>query len=218
MKNLKKPALTAIAATMLATSAIVPSVAQAEISASASIASMYYWRGYDLGQGDPAFSGDIMYTADNGFYTGVWGSSGDAVLGNEYDLFVGYGGESGDFSYDISFWAYFNPSSDVSFGDAEDVVVSLGYGPVAFTLYESTSDSDAPEDGRYYSFDYTAGDFNFLIGNHENRDGNDDDTHIQIGYSYNDNLSFIVSKFLDDDDGRVEDDVQFVVRYSLDIK
>jgi len=207
----KKIVISSVAAAVLAASTF-SGVANAEVSASLNVASMYLWRGVDLGQGDPAISGDIQYS-NSGFYTGIWGSSGDAELGNEYDLFIGYGGGAGDFSYDVSYWTYVYPSSDIDVGDAEDLVFSLGYGPASLTVYESLSDDDGV-DARYVTLGYGVGKFSFLIGQHD--DGAVKSEHVQLGYSYNDNLSFAVSKFLDDD--LFDDDAQFLVSYSVDIK
>jgi hypothetical protein len=170
------------------------------------------WRGFDLSAGSAAISGDIVFSS-GGAYGGVWASSGDDLLGQEYDLFFGYGGEAGDFSYDVSYWTYVYPSSDIDPGDAEDIVIGLGYGDFAFTLYENISEESGAEDTRYFTFDYTAGDFNFLIGTHD--DGSDTYSHFQVSYAYNDNLSFTASA---GDSDFYDDDPIFNILYSFDLK
>lgn len=206
----KKIVINSVATAVLSASAF-SGVANAEVSASFNVANMYLWRGVDLGQGDAAISGDLTYS-NSGFYTGIWGSSGDAELGNEIDLYLGYGGGFGDFSFDISYWTYIYPSSDIEIGDADDLVISLGYGPASFTVYEALADEGAG--ARYINLGYGVGPYSFAIGQHD--DGTDTSEHVQLGYSYNDNLSFAVSKFLDDD--MFDDDFQFLVSYSVDIK
>lgn len=203
-------------AVVLASTTFVPT-AQAEVSASVSAANMYLWRGIDLGAGDAAISGDITYS-NGGFYTGIWGSSGDAATGNEYDLYLGYGGEAGNFSYDVSYWTYIYPSSDIGFDDAADLVVSLGYGGANFTVYENISEESGADDTRYITLGYDVSDYSFLVGQHDN--GTDTAAHVQASYAYNENVSFTASKFLDENLGEAEldDDVQFVVSYSFDIK
>ena len=104
--------------------------AHAEVSAAVGAANMYYWRGLDLGAGDPMVWGDLKVSG-GGAYAGIWGASGDAVNGQEYDLYAGYGGEAGDFKYDISVWSYAYPSVEVDPGDLVEVVGMIGYGPVA---------------------------------------------------------------------------------------
>jgi len=77
MKTLK----TAILAATLSTAAIgVAPVAMADVSASATVSTSYLWRGYDLGSGTPAFSADLVYSHESGFYGGLWISSGDRDL------------------------------------------------------------------------------------------------------------------------------------------
>jgi uncharacterized protein (TIGR02001 family) len=87
-----------------------------EVSASASVASMYLWRGQDLGNGAAAVSGDLTASM-GGAYAGVWTSSGDTAAGQEYDLYVGFGGEAEDFSYDLSIWTYTYSGDDTVNGE-----------------------------------------------------------------------------------------------------
>ena len=207
-KNLK---LSAVAAAVLAGSSFVTTAAHAEISASVGVANKYLWRGVDLGQGDAAVSGQIDYSTA-GFYTGVWASSGDAELGSEYDYFIGYGGAAGGFSYDVSYWTYIYPSSDIDFGDAADLVISLGFAGVGLTVFENLEDDGAGS--RYINLGYSFDKYGISIGQHDT--GEITSEHIQLDYSYNDNLSFAASKFLDDD--LFDDDVQFLVSYSIPLK
>lgn len=216
MKITKSVLASAVSAALLSAAAFAP--AHAEISASAAVSNIYLWRGYDLGgtNGSPAVSGDIMFSNDSGVYAGVWGSSGDASLGTEYDVFAGWGGEFGSVSVDLSYWSYIYPNSDgvdgaeLGFGDLADIVLSVGTGPVAVTLYEAI-EGDDEEEYRYYTVDYSMDDVSFMYGVHDYEDS-DNASHIQIGYSYDDNISFAVSKFVDGEDA---DNVNFLVSYSL---
>jgi len=56
--------------------------------------------------------------------------------------------------------------------------------------------------------------FSALVGHHS-YDIAEDETHLDLSYAYNDNLSFTVSQFLD---GVDDDDPKFQVSYSFDIK
>lgn len=85
----------------------------AEISATVGAANMYYWRGFDLGNGTPAVWGELNASAA-GFYGGIWTSSGDASS-VEYDLYLGYGGSVGDFTYDANLPVSDDPKFVVSF-------------------------------------------------------------------------------------------------------
>lgn len=214
----------AVAGSMMAAQ---QAAAEVEVAASAAVSSMYLWRGIDLGvkydettgektsSGVPAISGDITVSAA-GAYAGIWGSSGDATLGTEYDLFVGYGGSVEDFTYDVSLWAYTYPEDDAldTFGQASDLVISLGFGPVAFTYYDSLQGGYA-----YYTLGASMDQFSAKLGYSDPGEGDDTYTHLDLGYAYNENLSFTVSKMLDSDDGAgVDEDTLFVVSYSLPIE
>ncbi len=209
--------------------------AVAEVSASAAVANMYLWRGIDLGDGSAAVSGDLIYSV-GGAYAGLWVSSGDDALGNEYDYFVGYGGEAGDFFYDVSLWNYnysddgiagkgFDISDDTT-GELSEVIVTLGYGDFSFSYYDNVAGGSGYE---YYTLSGGVGKFSATIGYHDIEapaGANDDMTHVDLSYAFNDNLSFTASKVVaqdcDKDDtgctGTIDEDVKFVVSYSLPIE
>lgn len=220
--NISQKLLAGAVAASLAVS--VAPIANAEVGASVGVASSYLWRGIDLGAGSgtPAVSGDLNYSS-SGFYTGIWASSGDYKNGTEYDLYIGYGNEVGGFSYDVSLWSYQYPSisddpatidlkeESPSIGDNVEAVIALGYGPVTATYYHGLEEF---EDYWYASLDATFGDFNAKYGQHE-----DDMSHIDFTYSYNDNLSFILSQVVqNDEDDTYDDDLNFVVSYSMPIE
>ncbi|WP_341937679.1 TorF family putative porin [Marinimicrobium sp. C2-29] len=213
--NMKQNILaSAIAVSAMAAAVVAPHAnAEPEVSASVGAANMYYWRGFDLGNGDPAVWGDINVSA-NGLYAGMWASSGDAALGTEYDLYAGYGNSVGDFSFDVSLWSYSYPSEPVADptgpGDLVEVVVGLGYGPVSVTHY---ADVEGNEDYDYTTVGVAAGDFSFTYGVHST-----DYAHFDIGYAYNDNLSFTLGLVADDVDGTENDQAKFVVGFSIPIE
>jgi uncharacterized protein (TIGR02001 family) len=209
---------------LLATSVIAASafagvsnsaMAEVEVAASASIASAYLWRGQDLGNGSPAVSGDLVASVA-GAYAGVWGSSGDDAAGNEYDLFAGYGAEIGDFTVDISVWNYIYPdlgTSSDTYGDLSEVILTVGFGPVSVSYYDNIAGANGYE---YYTLGAGFEAFSFTVGMTSNEDDADDYTHVDIGYAYNDNLSFTFSQVVEQDDAKnVDDDLNFVISYSI---
>lgn len=118
------------------------STASAEVSGSMAIASSYHWRGFDLGSGTPAVSGELKYTA-GGFYAAGWASSGDTAGGTELDLYFGYGGAVGSFNYDISYISYMYPTGAFreveGLGDFAEVIGKVGFGPVKLFLNYNVS-------------------------------------------------------------------------------
>ncbi len=204
-----------------------------DVSGSVGVSNMYLWRGYDLGQGDAAVSGDLKVSAA-GAYTGIWGSSGDAANGTEYDLYVGYGAEFGGVTVDLSVWNYMYPSSAEptiadDFGGISDAVLSIGFAGFGVGIYDNLAggvgfddrDGDGLVDtgsagGNYYTLSYSYKSVSVLVGKHD-RPGDAEDadmTHVNVSYAYNDNLSFTLSQQVDDES---DDDLKFVVGYSLPI-
>jgi conserved hypothetical protein, proteobacterial len=190
----------------------------AEVSASAGVANMYLWRGIDLGDGDAAISGDLKVKHGSGAYAGVWASSGDANWGTEYDLYAGWGGKVGALDVDASLWTYAYPDKDdtvdgnIAPGELVDGVVSVGSGPVNVTLYEQLEGDDENE-YRYITAKYTKDKYSAMYGQHMYDEGASPG-HIQLGYQYNDNLSFAVSQFVVDNE-EVDDNPKVLVSYSI---
>src|SRR5690606_32090352 len=79
---------------------------QAEVSASAAVANNYIFRGLLMGSGTPAVSGSLDYAHESGAYAGVWGTSGDTLAGDEYNVYFGFGGEASGLSYDLNVLTY----------------------------------------------------------------------------------------------------------------
>lgn len=222
MKFTKKAICGSVAAVVMASSGLMISsqAAAAEVSGSVAVASTYLWRGYELGSGTPAVSGSLDVAA-GGAYAGIWGSSGDQSAGNEYDIYLGYGGEVGDFSYDLMLISYVYPTgpfseTDGQPGDFMEVIATIGYGPVSFSYYDNvageTGGYASDEDYTYMTLSADIGSFSILYGVHD--EGAADASHLDLSYAYNDNLSFTISTILDSDLA-VEPEPTFVVAYSL---
>lgn len=207
--KMKHKALSTVIASVLALGVLAPTAqAEMEVSAEVGAASMYLWRGIDLG-GGAAISGDLSVSM-NGLYAGLWTSSGDAAMGTEYDIYLGYATEFGDFGIDVGYATYVYPESEVSVGDLAEAYLGLSYGPAGMTYYHGLSDL---EDYWYANIGVDLGSFNLAYGLHE-----DDMSHVDVTYSYNDNLSFTLSKIVDDVDGAYNNEAKFMVSVSLPIE
>lgn len=225
---MKKQLLMGTLTAAMMAGAVAPTFAADGLSASAAVASSYLWRGIDLGSGTPAVSGDIHYTVA-GAYGGVWASSGDTSFGTEYDLYVGYGLDLSGFTIDLSVWNYnysglaAGPTvTDETFKESSEAILALGFAGATFKYYDNIA-SDGNLDGsagyEYYSLGYGAAGFTGLVG-YADPDGDDNNyTHIDLSYAYNENLSFTVSKVVDvETDDMMNDDPIVVVAYNLPIK
>ncbi len=219
MKKLTKAiALAGVVATGL-TAAAFTQAEEVEVSASAAVSNMYLWRGQDLGNGAAAVSGDLSASV-GGAYGGIWMSSGDTSYGQEYDLYVGYGGEVDVFSYDVSLWTYSYPGDDAVNGEGNtfglsELIVSLGVAGASFSYYYPVSSN--PNDYSYLTLGYGVDAYSLTVGMAMD-DADSGYTHVDLGYAYNDNISFTMSKVVDSEDDGMDDDVRFAVTYSLPIE
>ncbi|MDF1781993.1 MAG: TorF family putative porin [Alcanivoracaceae bacterium] len=214
--------MTAMAAAFAATA--VPLAASAEISGSLAASSFYLWRGQDVSGGAGAISGSLDYSHETGLYAGMWTSSASpSATGGEYDLYAGFAGEAGGFSYDISYWDYNYPNDDVaSVGNSlGDIVVGLGFAGVSATAYIGQGDD---VDNEYYTIGYDYDKYGILAGFWANDLADPEDagyagelvkgTHVNLTYTPVENLVFTATKMVDEEDG-VADDLMFNVAYSF---
>jgi uncharacterized protein (TIGR02001 family) len=91
-----------------------------EVTANIGYMSEYIFRG--ISQSDSSAMGGLDVNAD-GFFLGTWGA--DVEQGLEVDLYGGYNGTVGDFSYGIGGTGYFY--TDDFDDDYKEVNLSLGY-------------------------------------------------------------------------------------------
>jgi hypothetical protein len=181
-------------------------------------------------------------------YAGIWTTS--ETGGTETDLYVGFSGSAGDFSYDISYWLYMYPEelmqeafitypaapaagdiipvetssafTDISDTDISEIVASVGYGPVAFTVYVGVDTKAVGDDDYYYyTLGYDFSKFNLTYGawSWDKTEGADY-SHLTLSYAPVDELSFAVSMASEDAKDSIEEDPIFQVTYSksFDIK
>lgn len=201
------------------------SAAQAEVSVAVDLANKYIFRGLDTGAGSPMIAGAVDYAHESGAYVGFWAASGDDSLGDEYNLYFGFGGEAGSFSYDINYLAYLYPQEkDMSLDDFGEVTLGLGYDSFSFSASVPVTD-DQKSTYVYYTLGAEFGDFGALVGFNDgdektNEDGsiNENYTHLDLSYAYNDNITFVVSKIVaQGSDTDLNDATLFQVNYSLPI-
>lgn len=210
-----------VLAAAVAAGMIMPGMAAAEISGSLGISNMYFWRGQDISNGGAQVFGSLDYSHSSGLYAGVWGSSETDTT--EYDLYVGYGGAVGDFSYDLSYISYNYPNDTES--DLQEVILSLGYAGFSAAGYFGVGDyghgSDSTDNkDNYFTVGYSYDKYSLLVGTWDRDEDDTNYTHVDLGYALTDNLSFTVSKIVDADDGSEgyhNDDTLFVVSYAFEI-
>lgn len=221
MKMKQKLLAGAVALSALAGFAVPAAHAEAEVAASVGASNMYYWRGFDLG-GGAALSADVNVSS-NGFIAGVWTSSGDGTLGTEYDLYAGYSGSSGDFTYGVSLISYNYPtlgSAAIGPGDYVEIAPTLGYGPLKVTYYDAIAADHDPLGDKDYSYatvELIFDKVSFKYGQHMSS-GDTTSSHLDATFKYNDKLSFTLGTLIDDGDNPEANDANFVVNLTLPIE
>ncbi len=224
VSGIKKTVLAASVAATMAAGLAAPSIAVAEISGTAGVSNMYFWRGVDLTEGNAQVFGSLDYAHSTGLYAGVWGSS--EIGGSEYDLYAGYAGSLGDFSYDIAYVDYNYPNSSTytqdEYRDFQEVILNLGFAGFSAAGYFGVGDYGRGDDSvdnedNYYTLGYSYDKYGVTVGtwNFEADDSNY--THVDLSYALTDELGFTVSKIVDSEAGNMDDndDTLFVVTYAL---
>ena len=236
----------------LALSAMAVSVpSHAQWTANASVTNNYIWRGLTQTINEAAVQGGIDYASDTGFYAGTWVSNvaydSDDAYSYEHDLYAGFAGEAGGFSYDLGY-LYYNYDENAGF-DFSEVYGSVGFGNFGLTLYllAHAEPDEAPGqdfgfgEAMYLSADYaipleSGTEFGLHVGYH---DGDFAEAFNGVTDSYLDwNVSVARNGFAamitgtslgddDDSDGiedyasmaaRDNDEIKFVVSYSVDFE
>lgn len=239
MKTSAQKTLLAVAVSSACLLTALPTYA--EVTANAGVTSNYIWRGLTQTTNEAAVQGGIDYADESGFYAGTWASNVNYGAGDiysyEHDVYFGYSGESGDFSYDVGY-LYYNYDAEANFDFAE-VYGTVGYGSFSLTLYllaHTQADEGEGQDfgfgqASYTSLDYTTEILNgtelgFHVGYHEGDFAeafNGVEGYVDYGVSISkDGFSFaITGTDLDDVDGVDEfdnDAIKFTVGYSMDFQ
>lgn len=225
MKQFAKLSLVAAA---LTSTLFVSQSALAEVSANIGASTNYVWRGVSQSADAASVSGGLDYADESGFYAGTWvGSLGDSdsgFNGTETDFYLGFGGETDSFAYDVGYIYYaYTELDDANFGEVyfNGSVGNFGFG-LAYTINSEVDEGAGFETGDiYYSVSYggialgndfelglTAGLYTFDSDSAEN---DYDYAHVQADISKGD-FTFSVSKA--QESGFADDDIKFIASWS----
>jgi len=177
----------ALLTTAILSTAALPAVSMADLSANVGWVSEYIYRG--VYQEDSSAYGGFDWEDESGFYAGVWGA--DVGVGLEADLYFGYDGTVGDeLGYSVGFTGYFytenDPPSSPTPGFYDTITeINLGLSYGIFSLDHAIGEEDgwgsptdytfttltvAPEVGPYYSYNTFGDDY--------------DGSYVELGYEF----------------------------------
>ena len=192
------------------------------LSAGVGISNMYLFRGSNLSDGSAHVSGSLDVDSGMGLYAGVWAASGDDGLGQEYDLYAGYSTAiTEDISIDVGAINYIYPKqSRVSeqvvddgsgnailadrrvnqdgFADFSEAYASISAYGASLSYYDNVAGAPG---FTYTSLSYGYGPISATVG--QNSTDDTDNTHFDLTFQFNDEVSFTASTLVD-----VEDDSQ----------
>ena len=216
-------------------------------TANLGVTNNYLWRGLTQTTNEPAISGGIDYSADNGFYVGTWTSNvqyaADDVFSYEHDFYFGWSGESGDFSYDISYLYYaYDRDANADFSEVAGIVGYNGFSVSLYLLAHTETKESVGRDIIGHDYDFSFGetaslsfDYSFALKNevevgvhlgiHEGdfvdalNFQNGTDQYVDYAISVvKEGLSFVISRtdLADSPAGLQNDEVKFAVSYILE--
>jgi uncharacterized protein (TIGR02001 family) len=185
---MKKLLSASIAAATIAGFA-APAAAVEGLSANAGMVSDYYYRGGYLGDAG-AYAG-VDYE-NSGFYAGVWAID-DGLGGNnglEYDVYLGYGMESVDFSWAVGVTTYqYTYDGELGASD-EETEFNLGLGFSGFALdvavgtaTDGSNVKDVENDYTFVSLGWSGEVFGAVIGMYD-QDESEKNADDEYDYTY----------------------------------
>jgi len=198
------------------------------LSANIAASSNYLWRGVSQTDDAAAISGGLDYADDSGFYAGTWASNIDFSdeASAELDFYLGFSGQlNKDVSYDIGYIYYAYPdsaqterSNEYDFGE---IYGSLAYSYFSLSASYGVNNEDAAKFAD--SSLYISADAEFEIADgltlalHFGDYSFDDKMVAQDYNDYSVSLSKNGFTFAVSDTDMDNDDMKFVVSYSIDI-
>lgn len=172
----------------------VPAVSSADVSANVGFVTEYVFRG--IYQAESSASAGIDYEDDSGFYAGTWGA--DVGDGLETDLYFGYGGGGGDFSWSVGYTGYFY--SDDFDDTYNEINLGVGYG--LFSLDVAVGEWDgfgASQDYTFTSLTLAPGNGPYVTLGSHGRDFDGDYLELGYGRSVMDEIDLSIALLYSDD-------------------
>ncbi len=219
-------ARTLLASTLATAMLVGAQQAAAETSATISASNMYLYRGVNLSNPNPQIAGSLDYAHNSGLYAGIWGSSEGLAGSSEYDLYAGYSVEMGALSFDANLTDYNYPSAtgEEDLGDYTEVILGATFTQDKMSVEAKLADSiqganSSPYAGGYYYTSLTGAYDKISVKwgavSYSDTVELAEYQHIDLGFAFNDEVSFTLSKVVDTDQGKIADnDALFAVTWT----
>jgi len=124
---------------------------------SLTMATDYMFRGLSQTGNEPQLQGDFNWSHSSGLYLGLWSTNtsfGDSPAHIELDPYIGFAGGIGDtgLSYDVGYWYYSYPGSDIDFDFGE------AYGYLTYTWRDLSLTGSLWYSDNYFGDDFAVDD------------------------------------------------------------
>lgn len=142
---------------------LLAGAANAQVSATVTLASDYDFRGISQSATDPALQASLDYATDNGWYAGAWASNVDFGDDTDYEinLYTGFaGGDEDGLFWDAGLIYYAFPDS--SEYDFPEIYAGIGYGWLDGKLWYAQDYGGDETDGDTSAF-YLEGNATFAL-------------------------------------------------------
>lgn len=172
---------TLLTTSVLAAGMALGSSAHADtLTANATAASNYIWRGLTQTENEAAISGGLDYTHDSGFYVGTWISNVNFGAGDPYsyenDIYGGFSKTVGDVTYNVGYMYYnYDKAANFDFGEVYGSVAVAGFTFKAASLVHTEADEAPGQDFGFAEQLYLSADYVIDAGN-------DIDVGLHVGY------------------------------------
>lgn len=217
-----------------------PATHASEWTANVSAQNNYIWRGLTQSENEAAISGGIDYSDDSGFYVGTWISNVSYAPSDdfsyEHDVYAGFSGEAGQFSYDVGYLYYnYDDEAEFDFGEVYGSISVQGFTLGVNVLANTEADEAPGQDFGFGQAIYAYADYGFEVGDgvevglhvgYHDGDFSEAFNGVPGGYwDFNVSLAkagfslMVTTTDLDDPgpDGLDNDEVKFVVGYTYEI-
>jgi len=139
-----------------------------EFAANAGVTNNYIWRGLTQSQNEPAISGGLDFSADNGLYVGTWASNvsyaTDDVFTYENDIYFGYSGAVKNLKFDLGYLYYnYDKAAQFDFGEIYGELSYAGFTLAGYLLSGTEAEEGPGQDFGFGQAYYLSLDYSFAV-------------------------------------------------------
>ncbi len=158
-----------LAAAAVVVAGVTATPVYADWSANAAMTNNYIWRGLTQTENAAAIQGGLDYAHESGFYAGTWVSNVNYapadVYSYEHDIYAGFGGEAGAFTWDVGYLYYnYDKEAEFDFGEVYGTLAIGGFSASAWVLANTEAEEALGQDFGFGEAYYVSLNYGFEVG------------------------------------------------------